>query len=205
MSSTTVQRYVFREVREGDVEKFNATSSTSGTGGGARDIRFRSPAKFDPLFAAMFPGRKTEARRDGAGAYTSTIYHADVAVHIAHTNVSPSDSRVQQHGADHLVIDTLEYWPPARTGRYKDESRVGRVNKFSLNPPRNQGNVFALIYQDGTPLSPRLSFVTEAAVKNGKWEKSVNDFFADLFLRLPASGAVMGYRDVVNNRTWVNI
>ncbi|MBX7487872.1 hypothetical protein K3177_05040 [Qipengyuania sp. GH25] len=205
MSSTAVQRYVFRELREGDLEKFNATSSTSGTGGGARDIRFRSPSKFDPVFASMFPNRKAETRRDGAGTYTSTIYHADVAVHIAHTNVPPSDPRVQNYGSDQLVIDTLEYWPPARTGRYKDESRVGRVNKFSLNPPRSQGTVFALIYQDGTPLSPRLSFVTEDAVKNRMWEKSVNDFFSDLFLQLPAKGAVMGYRDLVSNQTWVNL
>lgn len=205
MSSNAVQRYVFRELREGDLEKFNATSSTSGTGGGARDIRFRSPSKFDPIFASMFPGRKTKARRDGAGAYTSTIYHADVAVHIAHTNVAPSDQRVQNHGADQLVVDTLEYWPPARTGRYKDESRVGRVNKLSLNPPRNQGTVFALIYQDGTPLSPRLSFVTQKAVASNQWEKSVNDFFADLFLRLPVNHAVMGYRDLVSGHTWVNI
>ena len=206
MSSTTVQRYVFRELREGDLEKFNATSSFSGTGGGARDIRFRQPAEFDPLFAVMFPGRRTINRRAGGVSYTATIYHANVAVHRDHTNAAASDPRIQSDGSgNEFIVDDVEYWPSAHTGRYAAESRLGQISKLTLSPPTNEGNVFVLILQDGTPLSPRLAFLTEASVQGHRWEKSVNDFFADLFLRLPGNGAVMGYRDVVNNRTWVNI
>lgn len=196
----SVQRFVFKELKQGDLLKFVAASATSGTGGGARDQRFSPYKEFDAVFAAMFPIHKLQTRkmRDGS-TLTSTLYSAAVAVHIADTGIAPPDKRIVQDGSNQLVVQTLRYWPPT-LGR-GNEGRLAQVSKLQLKPPLYEGRVFLLIFDDATPLSPRLAFVTETAVNGSLWEKSINDFFADVLATPEKSEAAMGYKDFVK-KTW---
>ena len=61
-----IARIVFREILDGDRRKFVAKSNDTDTGGGARDIRFRSWTKLKTVFRRMFPHvRHLSRRRDG--------------------------------------------------------------------------------------------------------------------------------------------
>jgi len=42
-----VTRFVFKELKDGDLRKFTATSADANSGGGARDQRFSPYDKFD--------------------------------------------------------------------------------------------------------------------------------------------------------------
>lgn len=197
-----VVRFVFKELKDGDLLKFNATSAVSGTGGGARDQRFSLYQEFDPVFAAIFPGRESRNRkmRDGT-IRLSTIYFADVAVHIDDTTISGSDPRVVQVGPDSFVVQKMRFWPP--TANRGTEGRLTVVSKLRLNPPIGQGRIFLLLFDDCTSLSPRIAFVTENSIIAGQWEKSINDFFKNILSEPPGKDAVMGYKDLVNNQTYV--
>lgn len=202
MSTTNaVTRFVFKELKPGDLLKFNAMSASSGTGGGARDQRFSPYTKFDPVFAAMFKKHETKNRkmRDGT-VLTSTIYVANVSVHIDDTYADAHDPHVVQNGGASYLIETLKYWPPTK-GR-GNEGRLGQVSKLRLAPPSDEGRVFLMIFEDGTLISPRLAFVTEAAVKASLWHKAINDFFAKLIADPPAVEAVMGFKDYVAKTSW---
>lgn len=201
LTTSAVTRFVFKELKAGDLLKFNATSASSGTGGGARDQRFSPYTKFDPVFAAMFKKHETKNRkmRDGT-ALKSTIYVANVSVHIDDTFANAHDPHVVQHGNASYLVETLKYWPPTK-GR-GNEGRLGQVSKLKLAPPSNEGRVFLIIFEDGTPISPRLAFVTETAVKASLWHKTINDFFAKLMAEPPTVEAVMGFKDYVANTSW---
>ena len=54
-------RFVYKRIVPGDIRKLSADSADSGTGGGARDLRFNPADKFWPVFEQMFtkvPGKK---------------------------------------------------------------------------------------------------------------------------------------------------
>lgn len=202
VDGASVKRFVFKELKQGDLKKFVAASATSGNGGGARDQRFSPYREFDVVFAAMFPEHEpvTRKMRDGS-VRESTLYSAPVAVHIADTGIESTDKRVVQHGTEKLVVQTLKYWPP--TARRPNEGRLGQVSKLQLNPPTKEGRVFLLLFDDSTPISPRLAFVTESAVQTFKWEKSINDFFSGVLATPERDGTVMGYGDLVNNTSYI--
>ena len=46
---------VYKQIVEGDLRKFTATSNDSPSGGGARDLRFSPASIFLPIFKRMFP------------------------------------------------------------------------------------------------------------------------------------------------------
>ncbi len=199
--SGAVKRFVFKELKDGDIRKFNATSADSDSGGGARDQRFSPYDKFDAVFKAMFKGapeQKKRKKKDGS-VEVLTVYVSPVAVHADDTHHTNLSMEVQHGGAPYL-IETLRYWPPTEVRA--NEGRLGEVSKLDLAPPRKKGRVFLLIAEDDTALSPRLMFVTEQDVKAKVWEKSINDFFETLLETPPATNAVMGYKDLVNKTSW---
>jgi hypothetical protein len=52
----------FKQVMAGDIEKYMTRSSTSGTGGGARDLRVSPASLFRPLLAQMLSERRGDPR-----------------------------------------------------------------------------------------------------------------------------------------------
>lgn len=198
--SGAVKRFVFKELKAGDIRKFSATSADSTSGGGARDQRFSPYDKFDAVFRAMFKGPPEQKnRKKGSQTVQLTVYVSPVAVHADDTHRTDPSKEVQHDGESYL-IQTLRYWPP--TTVRANEGRLGEVSKLDLAPPSNKGRVFLLIFEDDTALTPRLVFVTEDDVKAKEWEKSINDFFEDLLKTPPTTNAVMGYKDFVNKTSW---
>lgn len=199
-NSGAVKRFVFKELKPGDIRKFSATSADSTSGGGARDQRFSPYDKFDAIFRAMFKGAPEQKNRKKDGKTMQlTVYVSPVAVHADDTHRTDSSKEVQHNGEPYLV-QTLRYWPPTMVRA--NEGRLGEVSKLDLAPPSDKGRVFLLIFEDDTAFTPRLVFVTEDDVKAKAWEKSISNFFEDLLQSPPTTNAVMGYKDFVNKTSW---
>jgi hypothetical protein len=199
--SGAVKRFVFKELKSGDLRKFNATSADSKSGGGARDQRFSPYGKFDAVFHAMFKGtpeHRNRKKKDGTTEQL-TIYVSPIAVHADDTHRSNPAKEVQ-HESQPYLVQTLRYWPPTEVRA--NEGRLGEVSKLDLAPPSDKGRVFLLIFEDDTALTPRVAFVTEHDVKAKSWEKSINDFFEKLLETPATTNAVMGYKDFVNKTSW---
>src|SRR4029079_6724773 len=64
-ADSAVARVVFREIVPGDLRKVEADAQDAGTGGGARDLRFRPYEKFAPVFSVLLPERVQEMRKRG--------------------------------------------------------------------------------------------------------------------------------------------
>ncbi len=87
----------FQEVLPGDIEKYRTTSASSGTGGGARDLRISPQEIYLPVVQRMFPNPAEE------GATSGTIVW-------------------EQNGVDHRKIMNLHLPTESRS----NELRIGR-------------------------------------------------------------------------------
>jgi hypothetical protein len=199
--SGSVKRFVFKELKSGDLRKFSSTSANSDSGGGARDQRFSPYEKFDPVFHAMFKGTPEHRKRKNKDGSTEllTVYVSSIAVHAGDTHRSNPANEVQ-HQSQPYLVQTLRYWPP--TAVRANEGRLGEVSKLDLAPPSDKGRVFLLIFEDDTALTPRVAFVTEHDVRAKIWWKGINDFFEKLMDTPVTTNAIMGYKDFVNNTSW---
>lgn len=201
----TLRRFVFKELKDGDLRKFRAASNNTASGGGARDQRYSPYPDFDGVFGLMFTGRSKKNRRmrDGTSKL-STIYDADMSVHIDDTGIDPATTKltiVDEQG-ERFAIRNMKFWPP--TNGRKGEGRLAQVSKFQLNPPDNEGRVFLLLIQDSALTSVRLAFLTEHAVLHTQgWHPEVVKFFKDILSTPEAGNAVMGYRDFDLNKSYV--
>ena len=197
-----VKRFVFKELKDGDLRKFRAESADVDTGGGARDQRFSPYQKFDPLFAAMFKKRETVKQKSSdASIRDSEVYVADVAVHIEDTRAKPTEQGVVEYEGAHYFVQTLKYWPPTLARPH--EGRLGQVSRLKLVPPSDEGRVFLMIFEDNTPLSPRIAFVTETAIREESWEASINTFFKYVMAMPITAEAIMGYKDLIGKTEWI--
>lgn len=80
----------FKQVMAGDVEKYLTRSSTAGTGGGARDLRFSPADRFHPLLSQMLSEPSSDPR------YTHGPVLSQQAEETTTTDVElwrPTDSR----------------------------------------------------------------------------------------------------------------
>ena len=78
-----VQRFVYKELKAGDLRKFEAASADSGTGGGARDQRFSPGGTFAPVFSKIFPSATPRQRTEWGGKKkVSNVHAADVFVYF---------------------------------------------------------------------------------------------------------------------------
>lgn len=175
-----IKRFVFREVLAGDVLKFAAQSSSSGTGGGARDMRFRPYDKFDAVFERLLTGRKTVSRVRNAVPVDIRIYSAPVSV---------------VHSSSRVTTATMEFEPP--TTARDDEGRLTRLNHYGLAVPASQGRVMLLIWQTGDN-AVRLAFATEKQLAAGKWHPQIGQALVDCFATKRRHGnAAQGFVDFV--------
>lgn len=201
----TLRRFVFKELKDGDLRKFQAASNNAASGGGARDQRYSPYAEFDKVFSHMFSGRSQKSRkmRDGSSKI-STIYDADVSVHLDDTGIDPANTKLNivVENGENLAVMNMKYWPPTNGRGF--EGRLAQVNKLQLNPPSNEGRVFLMLIEDSSLSAIRLAFLTEHAVLNTQgWHPEIAKFFKTIFEKPEADSAVMGYRDLVLNQSFV--
>lgn len=185
MAGANVKRIIFREVMEGDLRKFTATSADADTGGGARDFRFTPFNKFDGVFARALPGRATENRvRDGVRT-SETLYTATVSI-------------PKKDGS--TITRELRFEPP--TDSRNGEGRLAQLDKFGLEPPVSEGRFLLLIIEDATG-AVILTFYSEQDLASGLWHQTVNDFFKEVFARPKRRMATQGYIDFELHTQWI--
>lgn len=185
MASANVKRIIFREVMEGDLKKFTATAAPSGTGGGARDLRFRPFDKFDGVFARALPGRENvERRREGE--------REEVEIYTAKAKVVRSN--------DESFEKTISFEPP--TTARPDEGRLARVHDLNLDVPEGEGRVLILIIQDAKD-ELIITFFSEKDLESGKWHAAVSDFFKQVFSTPAGAHATQGYIDFEQHSSWI--
>ncbi len=185
MASASVKRIIFREVMEGDLKKFTATAAPSGTGGGARDLRFRPFDKFDGVFARCLPGRETVERRRGGKREQIQIYTASA-------NVVGSNNRSTKK--------EIAFESP--TTARPDEGRLAKVHELALDVPKGEGRLLILLIQDANN-DLIITFFSEKDLKSGEWHPSVTDFFRQVFSKPHRSHATQGFIDFEAKSRWI--
>jgi len=170
-----VRRLAFKEVVEGDLLKFLAKSASSGTGGGARDLRFRPFKNFDGVFGRILTGRESPMRRRNGVPTPVPIYTSKVTV---------------LDGMGGSAVKDLIFEPPttARAG----EGRLTQVSKLGLNPPTDAGRLLFLLFQTGAD-TPFIAFATSKQIDGKEWHPLVNDFLAEALANVTKSAR--GYID----------
>lgn len=185
MAGANVRRIIFREVKPGDLKKFTATAAPSGTGGGARDLRFRPFDKFDGVFARALPGReKVERRREGE--------REEIEIYAAKATVVTSNNTSFEK--------EISFEPP--TTARPDEGRLARVHDLNLDVPEGEGRLLFLIIEDAQG-KLIITFFSEKDLESGKWHPAVNDFFKEVFSTPAGAHATQGYIDFEQKTRWI--
>ena len=185
MAGANVKRIIFREVMEGDLRKFTATSADANTGGGARDFRFTPFEKFDGVFARVLPGRLKKPRVRNNVRTTVTLYRATVSV----------------PGKDGTAaLKELRFEPP--TSARGGEGRLAQLSKFGLEPPTNEGRFLLLIIEDAGG-NVIVTFYSEQDLASGNWHATVDAFFRNVFATPQKKNANQGFIDFERHTQWI--
>lgn len=185
MAGAGVKRIIFREVMPGDLRKFTASAAPSGTGGGARDLRFRPFDKFDGIFARTLPGRAiVERRRDGE--------REDLEIYTATADVVAGNNASSKRD--------ISFEPP--TTARPNEGRLARVHELDLDVPQGEGRVMILIIQDAND-NVIITFFSEKDAGSGAWHQTVTDFFKEVFAKPQGVNATQGYIDIEQKSRWI--
>ena len=185
MASANVKRIIFREVMEGDLRKFTATSADADTGGGARDFRFTPFNEFDGVFARALPGRaKVQRVRKGTRTVV-TLYTANASI-------------PRKNGT--TAIRALRFEPP--TTARGSEGRLAQLSKFGLEPPEGEGRFLLLIIEDESG-NVIVTFYSEHDLAGGKWHSTVNNFFKQVFAKPQKKNASQGFIDFERHTQWI--
>ena len=87
-----VKRIIYKKIVPGDLRKFSAQANDSGTGGGARDLRFSPSERFFPEFKKMFQKEKTNGSLQGV-FYWEDCPPTEVTVHAPDAS-RPNECRI---------------------------------------------------------------------------------------------------------------
>lgn len=175
------QLVLYKEITAADLLKMAAASASSGTGGGARDLRLPH-AVFGPVIARLLPQTRLEprGRRDDG----------DALVH--HGPVSYTDASGAQQETD------LAYWPP--TQARPREGRLARVHDSPAlggrAPASDKGRVFFLLikFSDG---KVGAYYAYEDDLRAGRWAADVaQPMLSCLTAAAVSRKSVQGYIDL---------
>lgn len=184
-----IARIVFRQILDGDRLKFIAQSNITDSGGGARDLRFRSWDKMQKTLRKLFPGTRTEKRRRGTGNALD--------VYTGHL------SWLQKNGKEVSKEAVLE--PP--THARPNEGRITRVHEyecFTINQPvAGSGRLIALFVQkDDGSVWPFV--ITERSLEHDKWNPAVAEFLLSALNAPRREGnAAYGFIDFASGEQFV--
>ena len=182
--SGQIDRIVFREILEGDLLKFIAKSNLTDTGGGARDLRFRSWDDLEWTLRKLFP--ETETRMGRHEVYVGRFYWT---------------------GKDGQEVSKKAVLEPPTNAR-PNEGRITRVHKYdyfsTFDPPSDSGRLIVLFVQrrDGS-VWPRM--ITEHSLRHEKeWHPEVAAFLLSALDRNRRThSAAYGFIDFVSGKEFV--
>ena len=168
---------VYKEIKPGDLRKFQAESNDSPTGGGARDLRFRPHERFDPIFAQLLPTVKVQR---GKNVRVGPVGWYD--------DIKPA--RLE-----------AEYWSPtqARPG----EGRWAKVHNFApfqKELPDGEGRLVILLIQDSND-DVWLRIETESELRSPSWDqKVIRAIFECIDSQTRGNRSAQGYIDFVRGK-----
>lgn len=185
-------RIIYKEIVEGDLLKFSATSNISQTGGGARDLRIRPLDEFLPIIILMFPDTEKQKRSRGGETVYLDIFKGKFCC-------------AESDGATDAEVVLFE--PP--TDARPNEGRIARVNSYkcfktSLKYKRNDKLFLILIQNDDGTVWPYF-FYESSFLQKGTWHPSVEKVLIDCIAAKRAKGTVvMGYYDFTTKKSYCN-
>jgi hypothetical protein len=175
-----IARIVFREILDGDRLKFIAQANQSQSGGGARDLRFRSWDVMEVPLRFLFPVSRTVSRKRGAAS------QLDVFV---------GQFNWKKGGKDFSKEAVLE--PP--TDARANEGRITRVHEydcFTISQPAAGSGRLMVIFVQKNDETVWPFVITERSLEHDKWHASVKDFLLSALNGNRRSGnAAYGYID----------
>lgn len=183
-----IARIVFRQILDGDRLKFIAQSNTTDTGGGARDLRFRSWDTMQPTLCKLFPVARTEKRKRGTGnaleVYTGQLHWL-------------------QNGKEVSKEALLE--PP--TDARPNEGRITRVHEFdcfTIDPPADGSGRLMVLFVQKYDGSVWPFVITERSLEHDKWNAAVAEFLLSALNAPRREGnAAYGFIDFVSGEKFV--
>jgi hypothetical protein len=184
-----IARIVFREILEGDRRKFVARSNDSDSGGGARDLRFRSWESLKDVLGELFPGRRAERRRRGGVATSLTVYVGRFYW--------------LEEGQERSQEALLEPPTDARAG----EGRIAQVHKYGCfgDLPEGQGlgrTLVLFVQNEDGKVWP--VFASESSLEKDDWHPDVAEFLLNaLRAKRRQDNAAYGYIDFVKGAKFV--
>jgi hypothetical protein len=182
-----LKRLVFREVLDGDVKKFAAKSNISGTGGGARDFRYRPYDDFDDVFSRILTDHKKEKR-------TRDEQPVDVVTYFG---------KGTYRGPNGDEPDKVLQFEPPTTAR-PNEGRLTRLSSLGLTVPKGEGRVFLLIWQMDDD-AVWLGFATQKQLEANAWYQKINDFLLECMnAKRPVNNAAQGFIDFERSKHFCN-
>ena len=187
-ADSAVARVVFREIVPGDLRKVEADAQDAGTGGGARDLRFRPYEKFAPVFSVLLPERVPEMRKRGG------------------ERVPVELSRGKLYWLEEEETRSAEavFEPPtdARPG----EGRLTCVHNVPplRELPERDGRFVLLLVQDGAGrVWPHV--VTDTSLRGGEWDDAVaQPIVKCLDAAAGRKSVCAGYIDLTNDTRYCN-
>jgi hypothetical protein len=192
-----IERLLYKRIAAGDVLKLRAESATSGTGGGARDLRFRPWTKFEPVVRVMFPQVESKiSRRKEKGP-------ADKDVWVPHTTTVYVGWMHNESGDEPHEV---RFWEPTRAR--SNEGRLARINEIpqlhhSRLPEKSPhvGATIALVVQDADGLL-NARWITEGALRDAPgWNPTVRDGLVAALDATPADETLRGWMDLIASRS----
>lgn len=189
-SDPGIARIIFREILDGDRRKFVAESNDAETGGGARDIRFRSWTKLEPVFRRMFPHVRQLPRRRDAKSVTEEAY---VGTFHWKNSIGKTESK-------EAILETPT---DARPG----EARITKVHEygcFQTVPPSDGTGRLLVLFVQNPDDSVWPVFATEKSLENDPWHPVVAEFLLKaLRTHRRAGNAAYGYVDFTTNEKFI--
>lgn len=181
-SSGGILRLAVREIWPGDRLKFKAKAAPGGTGGGARDMRFRPYQRFDDVFGRILTNRTNLERKRGGMKSTITVYTSSVSV----------------RNPDGAHDTNMIFEPP--TDARGDEGRVTMIHKLGLTiPPQATHRLLFVVGQ----MSDGNAFTTIAREEDvPHWHKDVADLLTRVLSFDAANKASSGYIDFETGRSY---
>ena len=166
--STVLTRFLFKKMVPGDIAKLKREGAVSGTGGGARDLRFRPWSAYEPIVKRMFP--EAEANTGGRTIYTGTLRDGTGQVQFwSPTDARPGEGRLARvYSIPALAPDRL---------------------------PDKGGPILMLLgqYSDGHLAA---TWVTAQALELEGWDPRVRDFLLEVLSKTPADKNAHGWMDL---------
>ena len=182
-----VVRVLFQQITPATAKKALASSSHAGSGGGARDLRFRPYDGLQPFMEQMFPNEKLGRRRADDGSMEEITIRT-----------SPAS------WGDGSIETELEYWPP--TDARPNEGRIGKISSLEplQDPPKDAKKLVALFVQDENELL-WVRYASEEGLRQSAL--GIGEFILGCLKKATRGRIASGYIDFSGDErvTWCNI